>query len=206
MNATKIIFLIAIAGHLLCGYTDCLMTYLPNGRFHFEDMKDNRKLSAVFQGMPLRNSLMSMLLGCLAMFMLFFGYIALCQWMKQYSETCAILMLIGCGMIFTFGMAHHILCGVPEWLYVKLDRTEEARQIITELFRKTSVTLFVCYLGFLLFGVSLFIPVVSGWTPLPAWGCIFNVLPLMLLLFPTRIGGSGNWAGAIMFIGLLFLI
>ena len=185
----KITFLIAIAGHLLCGYTDCLMTYLPNGRFRFEDMKDNRKLSTVFKDMPLKRSLMSMLLGCLAMFLFFFGYIVLCRW-----------------MIFTFGMAHHILCGVPEWLYIKLGRTEEARQIITELFKKTSVTMFVCYLGFLLFGVSLFIAIVSGLTPLPVWACIFNVLPLMLFLFPTRIGGSGNWAGAIMFLGLLFLI
>jgi hypothetical protein len=29
---------------------------------------------------------------------------------------------------------------------------------------------------------------------------------LMLILFPTHIGCSGNWAGAIMFLGLLFLI
>ena len=79
-------------------------------------------------------------------------------------------------------------------------------QIIVELFRKTSVTMLVCYLGFLLFGASMFFAVVSGRTSLPAWACVFNVLPLMLLLFPTRIGGSGNWAGAIMFIGLLFLI
>jgi len=147
-----------------------------------------------------------MLLGCLAMFLFFFGYIALCQWMKQYSGICAALMLIGSGMVFTFGMAHHILCGVPEWLYVRLGRTEDARQIIVELFKKTSVTLVMCYLGFLLFGISMFVPVVLGWTSLPAWACIFNVLPLMLILFPTRIGGSGNWAGAIMFISLLFLI
>ena len=161
MIVTKVLFLIAVAGHLLCGYTDCLLTYLPNGRFRFEDMKENQKLSVVFQGMPLKNALMSMLLGCLAMFLFFFGYIGLCQWMKQYSETCAVLMFIGSGMIFTFGMAHHILCGVPEWLYVKMGRTEEARQIITELFKKTSVTMFACYLGFLLFGVSLFIAVVN---------------------------------------------
>ncbi len=206
MTTTKIMFLIAIAGHLLCGYTDCLLTYLPNGRFRFEDMKDNRKLSEVFNGMPLKNSLISMLLGCFAMFLFFFGYISLCQWMKQYSETCAVLMLTGSGMVFTFGMAHHILCGVPEWLYVRLGRTEEARQIITELFKKTSVTLIVCYLGFLLFGIPFFVAVVSGWTSLPAWACVFNVLPLMILLFPTRIGGSGNWAGALMFICLLFLI
>ena len=206
MSDVKIMFLIAAAGHLLCGYTDCLMTYLPNGRFRFEDMKDNEKLSAVFKGMPLKNSLMSMLLGCLAMFLIFFGYIALCRWMKQYSEICAVLMLIGSGMVFTFGMAHHILCGVPEWLYVRLGRTEDARQIIVELFKKTSITLVMCYLGFLIFGISMFVPVVFGWTALPVWACVFNVLPLMLILFPTRIGGSGNWAGAIMFIGLLFLI
>ncbi len=205
-DAMKAMFLIAAAGHLLCGYTDCLLTYLPNGRFRFEDMKDNGKLSVTFKGMPLKNALMSMLLGCLAMFLFFFGYIALCRWMKQYSGICAAMMLIGSGMVFTFGMAHHILCGVPEWLYVRLGRTEDARQIIVELFKKTSVTLVMCYLGFLTFGISMFIPVVSGWTSLPAWACIFNVLPLMLILFPTRVGGSGNWAGAIMFISLLFLI
>ena len=205
MPDTKIMFLVAIVGHLLCGYTDCLLTYLPGGKFRFEDMKDNEKLSAIFKGLPQRKPLMSMLFGCLAMFLFFFGYIALCQWMKQYSEVYYTLMLIGSGMVFTFGMAHHILCGVPEWLYVKLDRTEEARQIITELFKKTSVTMFVCYFGFMFFGVPLFIAVVSGATPWPAWACVFNVLPLMILLFPTRIGGSGNWAGTIMFIGLLLL-
>ena len=54
--------------------------------------------------------------------------------------------------------------------------------------------------------MSLFVPVVSGWTPLPRWACVFNILPLMLVLMPTRAGGSGNWAGAIMFLGLIFLV
>ena len=108
--------------------------------------------------------------------------------------------------IKTFGIAHHILCGVPEWLYVRLGRTEEARQVITELFQKTSVTMFVCYAGFLIFGVALFAAVVSGLTPLPRWAYVFNTTLLMLVLPPTRIGGGGNWAGAIMFLGLLFLV
>jgi len=29
---------------------------------------------------------------------------------------------------------------------------------------------------------------------------------LMLVLMPTRVGGSGNWAGAIMFLGFMFLL
>ena len=206
MNAMKAAFLVAIAGHLLCGFSDCLLTYLPNGRFRFEDMKDHRKLSRAFEGLPLRNPLLSMLLGCLAMFLFFFGYMALCDWMKPYSRACAALMRIGCAMVFTFGMAHHVFCGVPEWLFVRLGRTREALDIINEFFRKTSVTMIVCYLGFLIFGVALFVAVVSGRTTLPCWACVFNVLPLMLALFPLRVGGVGNWAGAIMFLGLFILM
>lgn len=44
--------------------------------------------------MPLRNPLLSMLLGCLAMFLFAFGYLALVDWMRAFSEPCALLMLI----------------------------------------------------------------------------------------------------------------
>ena len=74
MVSIKWLFLIAMTGHLLCGVCDCLLTYLPNGRFRFEYMKDNQKLASVFEGMPLRNAFLSMVLGCLAMCMMFFGY------------------------------------------------------------------------------------------------------------------------------------
>lgn len=205
MTTIKWLFLVALAGHLLCGVCDCWLTYLPNGRFKFDYMKDNQKLSDVFKEMPLRNTILSMLLGCLAMCMMFFGYLALALWIRPISAILGNLMLLAVGLIFTFGIAHHILCGVPEWLYVRLDRTEEARQIITELFQKTSVTMFVCYAGFLIFGIAFFAAVVSGLTPLPKWACVFNTTLLMLVLMPTRIGGSGNWAGAIMFLGMLIL-
>ena len=94
MSAMKITFLLAIAGHLLCGACDCLLTYMPGGRFHFEDMKDNDRLSAVFKGMSLRNSLLSMLLGCLAMFLFAFGYLSLAHWMSAFSEPCAVLIAL----------------------------------------------------------------------------------------------------------------
>ena len=202
----KAMLLAAVVGHLLCGICDCLLIYLPNGRFRFEDMKDNRKLSAAFEGLPLRNPLLSMLLGCLAMCLFTFGYLALSDWMSAYSGTCAVLMRLGCVIVATFGMAHHVFCGVPEWLYVRLGRTEEALDIINDFFRKTSITMIVCYLGFLIFGVTFFVAVVSGMTPLPRWACMFNILPLMMALFPLRVGGAGNWAGTIMFMGLLFLL
>ena len=53
---------------------------------------------------------------------------------------------------------------------------------------------------------TLFIAVVTGKTDLPRWACIFNSALLYIPLFPLRIGGTGNWVGAIMFLGLFALI
>ena len=65
-----------------------------------------------------------------------------------------------------------------------------------------------CYAGIVLFSVAQFIPVVAGLTPLPAWACVFNLLPLFLVQAPFNIPGAGNIAGAAMYLGLfiLFLI
>ena len=58
----------------------------------------------------------------------------------------------------------------------------------------------------IVFGITLFLMVVTGATVLPSWACIFNILLIASVLFPLRIGGAGNWAGAAMFLGLLFLV
>jgi hypothetical protein len=84
--------------------------------------------------------------------------------------------------------------------------TDDAREAITEFFKKTSVTMIACYLGLIVFSITLFVMVVTGATALPSWACIFDILLIASVLFPLRIGGAGNWAGAAMFLGLLFLI
>ena len=77
---------------------------------------------------------------------------------------------------------------------------------ILEFFKKTSSTMLACFVGFLAFSITLFAAVVLGWTPLPRWACIFNVLPIFLVMAPFRIVGTLNLAGALMFAGLFFLI
>ena len=202
----KLFLIIAAFGHIICGITDCMMAYTKNGRFDFEDIKDSRRMNHIFSVMPLRQLEISMMAGIVALFLASIGYIGLADWMIEYSFTASLIMKISGLFFISLITAHHVLCGVPEWLYVKLGRTEEAREIITELFKKTSVTMIVCYAGFLIFGISLFLAVFNGYTPLPKWACLFNTTLLMLVLTPLRIGGSGNWAGAIMFLGLLFLL
>ena len=206
MSTIKILMLIALFGHLLCGICDCLLIYTPSGKFGFQLMNDNDKMRETFRTMPLQNPMSSMLLGVLALRMSCGGYFALYLWMRQFSIAAAVIMLIAAAVFYIPGTAHHIFCGVAEWFYIRMGMTENAREAIADFFKKTSVTMVVCYMGLIVLSITLFVMVVTGSTTLPSWACIFNILLIASVLFPLRIGGAGNWAGAIMFLGLIFLI
>ena len=207
MSTIQILFLIAIAGHLLCGYCDCLLTYVPGGKkFGAKQLKDKKLMAETFEKMPLKNPLLSMLLGCLALFMCSAGYYGIYLWMKDFSETYAVIILISSALFIVAGTAHHILCGVAEWMYVRMGRTEEAFYAVIKLFKDTSATMIACYLGWGVFGIIMLIAVITGITDIPRWACIFNIVPLFLVTFPFHIGGMGNWCGATMFIGLFALM
>ena len=206
MTTIHVLMIMAVVGHLLCGCCDCLLIYAGGEKFSFRLMSDSGEMRRVFGKMPLKNPLLSMLLGCLALGMMSGGYYALSLWMRQFSESAARLMLISVVLFFIPGTAHHVFCGAAEWFYIRLGMTDEARGAITDFFKQTSATMIVCYLGLIAFSATLFVMVVSGATALPAWACVFNILLIGAVLFPLRIGGAGNWAGAAMFLGLLFMI
>jgi hypothetical protein len=203
----KIVLLLAAIGHILCGFCDCLMSYSPSGRLDLKGaLKDADRMREMFQDMPPKWPFLSMMLGVYAITIFGFGYLELSKWMGQYSTAASIVMLISAMVFLLFIVVHHVFCGVVEWFYIKLGRTEEARNVVLEFQTKTIATMFIGYLGLAAFVITLFIMVVSGRTPLPQWACVLNTLPLMLLLMPTKLPAKGNIAGAIMFIGLLILI
>lgn len=80
----KIFMVMALIGHILCGISDGFLTYAPNGKVDLTNFKDYEKSKVAFHGMPLKNLSVAMLLGVCAMTLEIFGYIALCDWMRQY--------------------------------------------------------------------------------------------------------------------------
>ena len=202
----KICLLTAFIGHLLCWYCDCLITYTPDGRLSAKMLEDNTKLSELMKRMPLKRPMLSIVLGIFALIMSFCGLISLCGWMRQFSGVYAALMLTDAVAFTTCVIPHHVICGLVEWFYIRFGRTDEARKAVLEFFRKTSVTMVICYLGLLLFSVSFFVAIVTGTTSLPRWVCVFNTLPLFLALSPFKIAGSGNIANGLMFLALFFII
>lgn len=81
--------------------------------------------------------------GVFALTVAFSGYLALCQWMEQFSKLWAGLMLARCVLFFLPGVAHHMFCGALEWFYLRLDRTEEAREVVVFFFKGTSAAMFL---------------------------------------------------------------
>ena len=202
----KICLLTAFIGHLLCWYCDCLITYTPDGRFSAKMLENNTQLSELMKRMPLKRPMISIVLGIFALIMSFCGFLSLCEWMRHFSEVYSALMLAGAVAFTTCVIPHHVICGLVEWFYIRFGRTDEARKAVLEFFRKTSATMVICYLGLLLFSVSFFIAVVTGTTSFPRWACVFNTLPLFLVLSPFKIAGSGNIANGLMFLALFFII
>lgn len=202
LTMIKILLLVACFGHALCCFCDRAITYTPDGRFNFNDLNDNAKLSALFKRASLKNQLFSMLGGVLALTMTSFGYVALYEYVSSYSAVYGEILLASFVLFIVSGTAHHVFCGVVEWFYIKMGRTEEARETILEFFKKTSITMAVCFLGVLVFSVTLFVAIVSGATGLPRWVCVFNTLTIFVVLFPFKLVGSFNVSSAAMFLGL----
>ncbi len=203
----KVVLFIAFIGHVLCGICDCLLSYSPSGRLDLKGaLKSSDRMREVFQDYPIQWSLISIMLGVLAISAFGFGYLELSSWMKEFSETASIIMYISAVVFLIPIVVHHIICGLVEWLYVRLGKTDEAREAALEFQIKTIATMFIGYFGLAVFLITLFIMVVTGKTPLPQWACVLNTLPLMLVLLPTKLPARGNIAGAVMYLGLLILL
>lgn len=202
----KIFMILALIGHVLCGISDGLLTYAPNGKVNLTNFKDYEKSKTSFCGMPLKNLSIAMLLGVCAMTLEIFGYLALCDWMRQYSEMYYLIMYIATLVMFINLTLHHLFCCLVEWFFVKLNLTEEALNAVWDFFKTTRYTMYLGYIGMLVFAIAFLIAVVTGKTSLPVWACIFNLLPLAIVIMPTKLPAKANVIGAIMFMGLIFII
>lgn len=203
----KSVLFIAFIGHVLCGICDCLLSYSPSGRLDLKgSLKDPDKMRTVFADMPLSWPLISILLGVYAITAFGFGYLGLSRWMEEFSRTASVIMYISSVVFLISIVVHHIICGLVEWLFIRMGRTNEARQAVLEFQAKTIVTMVIGYLGLASFVITLFIMVSVGKTTLPQWACVLNTLPVMLILLITRLPAKGNIAGAIMYLGLFILL
>jgi hypothetical protein len=202
----KFLLLLASIGHIICGITDCLFAYGPNGKVELGKLDDYDKISNDLEGMSLKQLVAGMLIGVISLTAAFFGYMALCDWMYQFSHVGSIIMYISSAIYLLMIVCHHIQCGTVEWFFVKQGRTRDALDNVTDYFKTTSLTMVFGYLGLLVFAITFFVIVVMDATDLPRWACIANTLPLYIIIAPTKLPAKGNIAGAAMWLALFLII
>ena len=141
----KMVLLIACVGHVLCGICDCLLGYSPSGRLDLKSaLKDPVKMRTTFEDMPLKWPLISIILGVYAITAFGFGYLGLSRWMEDYSKIASVIMYISAVFFLISIVVHHIICGLVEWLYVRMGRTDEARTVALEFENNSN---YVCWIS-----------------------------------------------------------
>lgn len=92
------------------------------------------------------------------------------------------------------------------WMvFVKLNLTEEALHAVWDFFKTTCYTMYLGYLGMLVFAAA-FLLLLWQENFTSGMGMYFNLLPLAIVILPTKLPAKANVIGVIMFAGLLFLI
>ena len=95
----------------------------------------------MFENMPLWQPMTSILLSTFSITAMTFSYLALGQWMQQYNVVLAIIMLVSAIVLAVPIVTHHIICGLLEWFFVRLGRTDEVCVAVLELQKKTIATM-----------------------------------------------------------------
>ena len=105
----------------------------------------------------------------------------------------------------TIGTAHHVKFALAEYVFVKLGRDEKAKSLMIDLYTSSPVTR-LCYIGYIIFIVTLIVSIVTGVAAFPVWAVIFTILPVFILLFPFRIIGTLHISAMVSMAAWIFLI
>lgn len=208
MTALKFMIALGILGHGINMYCDRILSIFPKGKLMMKNIQKIRKgdyaaklMEGVSPSIPLRSGV----LGIFAIVLEFFGYAALAAYGYQQARWLGVLLLVETTYSCIVSSAYHIKCGLAEYVFLKYDRTEKARDIMLDLMDSGAVlrTCFVAYVAYL---ITLIVAIVTGVIGFPIWAVVFTVLPLFILLYPFQIIGTVHLSAMIsMFVWLLLI-
>lgn len=204
----KIMLGLGITGHALNMYCDYILSVFPNGKLmlsNMKDLNDSRKMSELMDGASERTPMRSSILGAFALFLEAFGYFAITAKVYQNSHVLGLILFVAILLFIVIGTAHHLVCGLSEWIYVKLGRSEEAHQAMLALYNGAPATK-ACYLGYVAFIIALIVAIAMGFASVPLWMIAFTVLPIFIVLVPFRIIGTLHISAMISMLAWLVVI
>ena len=204
----KIMLGLGIIGHAINLYCDYILSVFPNGKLKFSNMKDlydGRKMSQLTDGVSEKTPMRSSVLGAFALFLEAFGYFAITAQVYPNSRVLGLILFVAMLLFVVVGTAHHVVCGLSEWLYLKLGRTEEAHKTMLALYNGAPSTK-ACYLGYIAFVIALIVAIAIGCAGVSLWMIVFTVLPIFIVLAPLKIIGTLHISAMVSMLAWLIVV
>lgn len=204
----KIMLGLGIIGHAINLYCDYILSVFPNGKLafaNFKDFYDVDKMKNLLNGVNEKTPMRSSILGTFALVLEALGYFAITIHVYELSHVLGIIMFIAIVIFIVVGTSHHVICGISEWVYIKLGRTDEAHNTMLSLYNGAPITK-LCYLAYITFIITLCIAIITGYAGVSLWMLIFTILPIFILLAPFKIIGTLHISAMLSMLAWLIVI
>ena len=147
----------------------------------------------------------SSVLGAFVLFFEAFGYFAITAQVYQNSHVLGLILFAAILLFVVIGTAHHVVCGLSEWLYVNLGRTEEAHKTMLALYNGAPSTK-ACYFGYIAFVIALIVAIAIGCAGVSLRMIVFTVLPIFIVLAPFKIIGTLHISAMVSMLAWLIVV
>ena len=208
MPIMKIMLIAGIIGHAINMYCDRIISIFPNGTLKLANVNKIKEgnfaaklMEGVAPGVPLRSGV----LGVFAIVLEFFGYLALATYTYQQAKVFGVIMFLGTTFSCIVSSAYHLKCCLAEYVFLKCGRDERAKELMLDLM-SCGGALRGCYLGLLVYIITLIAAIVTGAIGFPIWALIFTILPIFILMFPLQIIGTLHIGAMVSMLAWMLLI
>lgn len=208
LTVFRILLALGIAGHAINLYCDRILCVFPNGKLmlsNMKDIKEDGKMAKLMEGVSEKVPMRSAVLGAFALFLQFLGYFSIAAYIYEHSRAAGAVMFFSLSFFIIIGTAHHVKTALMEYVFLKLDRDERGKNLMLDMLNSAPVTR-ICFLGYIVFVITLIVAIVTGIATFPIWAVIFTVLPVFILLFPFRIIGTLHISAMISMLVWMFLL
>ncbi len=204
----KILLALGILGHGLNMYCDRILSIFPNGRLmlaNMDELNSQEKMAKLMDGVSAKVPMRSAILGVFALFLQALGYFAISAYVYEHSAVYGSVLFFAILLFIVIGAGHHVKCGFAEYVFLRLGRDKKAHTMMLDLFHSAPITR-ICYLGYIVFIITLIIAILTGTAALPLWGALFTILPIFIILFPFKIIGTLHISAMISMLAWMILI
>ncbi len=192
MSILQIMLVVGIIGHGLNLYCDRTLSIFPNGKLMIANIQKIREgdyaaklMEGVSPSVPLRSGVW----GVFAIFMEYFGYLAMATYAYQRAPVIGVILFLATTYSCIISSAYHVKCGLAEYVFLKNGCDERAKETMLDLM-DCGPALRSCFVSLLVYIVTMMVAIVTGAIGFPLWAVIFTTLPIFILLYPFKIIGS----------------